>query len=77
MSKKIIKVSIEVPDGFDDCWDVDVSGRQAFHDTVVQAVLEQALDWTIRINSALEKGEMDLAKYLQVELDVLRSLKIE
>jgi hypothetical protein len=73
--KKRIVVEIDVPQGFDDCWD-EPTGIQAFHDTVMVDAIENGISKAIQIGKLTREGNTSLAQYIQTKLDATRSAKI-
>lgn len=77
MSIKRILVSFDVPDNYDNCWDVDDTGLQAFHDIVYNFIMGYMPDYLGRILE-LEKGSKEdkwLAEHLRIKYEALKTLK--
>lgn len=77
MAQKKILVTIEVPEEFDDIWDNDPSGVQAFHDCIYETLLLNTQERLIEIHELNKGSEVDIlyAEYLETKLKVLKSLK--
>jgi hypothetical protein len=77
--KARLTVEIEYPDGYDAQWDVDPSGRQAFHDVVICGMQEAALELVFKAGVLRRVGsesDKEYSKYLLTQANILRSIKV-
>ena len=81
--KARLTVEIEYPDGFDGQWDVDPSGRQAFHDVVICGLQEVILDEVSMLEHAKRlmenppgPKELEFIKWLTTKIGIMRSVKV-
>jgi len=79
--KRTVIVEIDVPENFDDLWDADESGLQAFHDTVTNFAMAHTLKALSNATEHCKKYNITNPKkdafqqHVLTEIDVINSIK--